>query len=67
MSYATSKHFAGGKEIIVYHIFPPVPVRHWDYQAILGEDHDNEDPIYGQGATIEEAIQNLIEIIEDEQ
>jgi len=62
--YAETKLTINGKELLVFHVFPPVPVRHWDYMAIYAEDVCEECHPYGEGASIEDAVQNLFNNVE---
>jgi hypothetical protein len=59
--YAKTYENVNGQDIIIYHVFPPVPIRNWDYQAGFAKDYGEEDAIYGEGATIQEAIQDLFD------
>lgn len=63
--YGEIRKIVDGKEIIIYHIFPPVPIREWDYQANFAKDYGEENCIYGEGATIEKAIEALLEREQD--
>jgi hypothetical protein len=47
------------KKIITNHIYPPIPIRNYDWEAIY-EDYDAGDPV-GYGKTEQEAINDLIE------
>jgi hypothetical protein len=42
------------------HIYPPIPIRNFDWEATRS-DYDEGDPI-GYGKTEDEAIQNLLEL-----
>jgi hypothetical protein len=46
------------RKIIVSHVFPPIPLRNYDYCAFF--EGDEESLQYGYGATEEEAIANLL-------
>ena len=59
--YAEVNLTIDGMEFIVQHIFPPVPVRDWDYRAVFAADKYEEVAEYGMGSTPEQAIQNLLE------
>ena len=50
-------------KIITSHDRPPIPVRHLDWSACL--DGQEETGPYGHGATEQEAIDDLKEILED--
>lgn len=56
-----------GQKIITNFDYPPIPVRKFDWSAVLdGYDgaEDSHDPI-GRGATEKEAVADLIEQLED--
>lgn len=42
--------------IITEYVYPPIPVRHWDWSA-----YRDPEGLVGHGATEEEAIQDLLE------
>ena len=46
-------------KIITSYVNPPIPVRHFDWQAVL-DDYDGEGHI-GNGATEQEAIDDLLD------
>ena len=48
-------------KIITSFVNPPIPVRNFDWQAVLA-NYDGDDKI-GNGATEEEAIEDLLEKI----
>lgn len=50
-------------KIITNEIYPPIPIRDYDWEAVW-EDYDESDVI-GYGKTEQEAIDNLIEQTED--
>jgi hypothetical protein len=45
------------------HIYPPIPCRDYDWEAVR-QSYDEGDPI-GYGKTEEDAIKNLIELEEE--
>ena len=51
------------KKIITRHIYPPIPSRDYDWEATR-EDYDEGDLI-GYGRTMEEAVNDLIELEEE--
>lgn len=57
-----------GRKIETVFVYPPIPVRCCDWQAMLDGDEPSEEgpsPPVGRGATEEEAIADLIEQVED--
>lgn len=57
-----------GIPIITTFFYPPIPIRDFDYQAMLKTDLDNfcgcgecKHPPYGQGASERQAICDLVE------
>lgn len=56
-----------GRKIITNFDYPPIPVRNCDWSAVFDDYDGAEDsncPI-GRGSTEREAIQSLIEMVED--
>lgn len=53
------------REIITSHVFPPIPVRNFDWCAFY--DGHEEDGNYGWGETEEVAISDLIANYGDDQ
>lgn len=56
-----------GHKIITNFVYPPIPIRNCDWSAVFDDYDGAEDsncPL-GRGATEKEAIQALIEQIED--
>jgi hypothetical protein len=49
--------------IVTRHIYPPIPIRNFDWEATRS-DYEYGDPI-GYGNTEAEAIQNLLELEEE--
>jgi len=47
------------RKIITEHVFPPIPIRSFDWQAVR-DGWDLGDPI-GEGETEQEAINDLME------
>ncbi len=45
--------------IVVHNVFPPIPVRNFDWSAVF-DGYDEGDPI-GYGATKDEAVRDLLE------
>ena len=52
-----------GQRIVTYHIYPPIPVRDFDWCAYA--DGGEEWGGYGYGPTEEEAIRDYLEQIEE--
>lgn len=50
--------------VVVEFVYPPVPVRSWDWMAYV--DGREESGPYGHGATRDEAVEALFEEIEEE-
>ena len=46
-------------EVIVLRVYPPIPIRSFDWCAYYEGDWANEDGPRGWGATREEAIEDL--------
>lgn len=62
----------GGRELLIKtdFVYPPIPIRSFDYMAYddLTYDPDPEcRSVVGWGATEEEAVRDLINLIEDEE
>ncbi len=57
-----ARQTVNGIEIDTDYIHPPIPVRHFDWQAIEA-DYDLDRPI-GTGATEQAAINDLLEKLE---
>ena len=53
---------AANEPIVTHHIFPPIPIRDFDWCAY----RDPEVTPYGYGRTEEEAIADLLELENDE-
>ena len=49
-------------KIITAFVYPPIPIRRYDWNAVR-EDYDEGDPV-GWGATEQEAINELLEMEE---
>lgn len=59
-------------KISVYNIYPPIPLRQFDWCAVDEETYDGAPDSrtrnqVGYGATEEEAIADLLSILEDEE
>lgn len=52
--------------INTHHIFPPIPIRSFDWSAMRDDDEGEEGRPVGYGATEDEALRDLIEQLEDE-
>jgi len=52
------------RKIVTSHVYPPIPIRQWDWCAFL--DGQEEDGPYGWGRTEEEAIAELEQYLDDE-
>lgn len=50
-------------KILTDHIYPPIPTRRWDWSACI-EGDEKEGP-YGFGPTEQEAIDDLLEQLEE--
>jgi hypothetical protein len=50
---------SGMRKIVTNHIYPPVPIRDFDWRAHY--DGDEESGNYGYGRTEDEAISDLVE------
>ena len=50
-------------KILVHHIYPPIPIRSFDYQATYEGDEPDDDGhmAVGHGATADDAIAELTE------
>lgn len=53
-----------GRKIRTEHVKPPIPIRDWDYSAVL-DDYEGGDPM-GWGETEQAAIDDLLQQLEDE-
>ena len=51
-------------QIVTKHIYPPIPLRSFDWCAY--QEGTEEDGPYGYGATETEALENLNAILEEE-
>ena len=51
-------------EILTSHIYPPIPIRSFDWCAFFAEEEGYEDARIGWGATEEEAIADLKEQVD---
>jgi hypothetical protein len=49
------------RKIIIDYVYPPIPVRGWDYLAYFDGD---EEGLKGWGATEKDAVQQLINQLE---
>lgn len=62
-------HIINGVKIRTDHVYPPIPVRDFDWQAMRDDDEPSDgetrDPPCGHGATEQEAIQDLIDQLEE--
>lgn len=52
-----------GKPIVTTHVYPPIPCRKFDWCAYPDGEEENGD--YGWGATEDEAIDDLVVILQD--
>lgn len=52
-----------GKKIVTSHVYPPIPIRSWDWCAY--PDGEEELGHYGWGATEAEAVEELIISLRD--
>lgn len=50
------------RKIVTTHVFPPIPIRSMDWQAHYDGDEPNDDGqmLVGNGATEQEAIEDLV-------
>lgn len=55
------------RKIITTFIYPPIPIRQFDWQAHFDGDEPNDDGwmLAGNGATEEAAIEDLLQSAED--
>ena len=55
------------RKIITTHVYPPIPIRQFDWQAHYDGDEPDDDGHMkvGNGATEAEAIDDLVENYED--
>ncbi len=53
------------RKIEVEHVYPPIPIRSWDWRASFADD-DPETGLSGWGKTKQEAIAGLLEVHEIE-
>jgi hypothetical protein len=54
---------AAARKILTYHEFPPIPVRAFDWSAVV--DGDEENGPYGWGATKAAAVADLVEQLDE--
>lgn len=47
-------------KIVTEHVYPPIPMRQFDWSAVDGDTYDGSGPV-GTGATEQEAIADLLE------
>lgn len=57
-------HKTHGK-IVVYCDYPPIPIRQFDYCAILDDEQGEESQRQGHGETAEDALAALLIELED--
>lgn len=64
-------HIINGVKIHTHHVYPPIPVRSMDWSAVTdnydGAPDSSTRHQIGRGATEQEAINDLIEQLEDAQ
>lgn len=48
-------------KITTEHVFPPIPIRSFDWSAIDSDTYDGDGSPVGRGATEQEAISDLLE------
>ena len=53
------------KKIVTSYVYPPIPIRHFDWVAYFEGEEEAQN--YGNGETESEAINNLLEQQEDEE
>lgn len=62
-------HIINGVKIHTHHVYPPIPVRDMDWSAVTDDYDGAEDSStrhqIGRGATEQEAINDLLEQLED--
>jgi hypothetical protein len=56
-----------GRTIRTDYVYPPIPIRQFDWSAVEDNTYDGEGSPQGTGATEEEAITDLLEQLEDEE
>ena len=52
-------------KIKTYFVYPPIPIRNFDWQAVDDDTYDGEGCPIGYGSTEQEAIEDLLSKIED--
>lgn len=57
----------GGRDVVTVHVYPPIPIRSFDWQAAFADDESNDDGqmTVGHGATEQEAIEDLQSLFDD--
>lgn len=61
-------YLVNGEKIRTDHVYPPIPARDMDWQAIRDDDEPDDNGnmrFHGHGATEADAIKDLIEQMED--
>jgi hypothetical protein len=49
-------------KIRTYHVYPPIPIRDFDWSAVDDDTYDGEGCPIGYGRTEQEAIADLLEL-----
>lgn len=59
--------FPDGSKVVTTNIFPPIPDRRFDWCAYFDDDepNDNGSMMQGFGVTEEEAIEDLLRLLEE--
>lgn len=52
------------KKIVTTHVYPPIPMRSFDWCAFFEDEEGDEDGMRGWGKTQESAIANLMEQVD---
>jgi len=52
--------------ITTEHVFPPIPIRDYDWKAMRKEDEGEEHATTGWGETEQAAISDLIDLLEED-
>ena len=59
-------HIIRGRRISTEHVYPPIPIRNRDWFAVDDSTYDGPGCPIGWGATEQEAIEDLLDQLEDE-
>ncbi|MFA6984609.1 MAG: hypothetical protein WC213_00185 [Arenimonas sp.] len=53
-------------KIVTNYVYPPIPIRQFDWSAIDDDTYDGEGCLIGYGATEQEAIDDLLDKMNDD-